>query len=129
MGYRIDPSKSIADFDAISLTDFALIRIMEEPEHNVELYLSLQGGFGRIFIPDIGNKIVEDNIKVKTSSKFSLTMEDMNELDSLLIKWKEISPPLRYLDFGNSAMLLEDAEHFINLPNGNHNIDFDIILD
>lgn len=129
MGYRIDPSKSIADFDAISLIDFALIRIIDEPHHNAELYLSLRGGFGRVYLPDIGNQIVEENIKVNTSSQFSLTIADLEKLETLLSEWKDISPPLRYLDFGDSAMIVEDSERFITLPNGNHNIDFDIILD
>jgi hypothetical protein len=129
MGHRIDPSKSIADFDAVSLTNFALIRIVDETDHNVELYASLRGGFGRIYLPDIGNQIVEENIKVDIASKFSLTISDLEKLEILLARWKDISLLLRYLDFGDSAMIIEDGEHFITLPNGNHNIDFDILLD
>jgi hypothetical protein len=123
----IDPSKAVVDIDVMDLTSFTL-----SPAHTsltadgsldgepVGLLLEahLAGGLGRI---TVGERIIltdqVDDIAV-TGLFTDLTGNQHAELRDLLEGWATMNTPLRFLDFGDRAMIMEDGTQFIVIPAG-----------
>jgi hypothetical protein len=121
--YQVNPANSSIDIDGMTLDSYS---VEKTPESFYQTKLWLSGGLGRIFISKIGNKLVDQNISVEAHGLFQITEEESRELKALLLSWEKVSPPLRFLDFGDRAMLLEDGDKFIVLPKGFRDIKFDM---
>jgi hypothetical protein len=128
MGYTIDPSKAIADFDSISLVNYTITETSElfNNKQTIKTVVFLEGGLGRVYTKETGHRFIDDNIRVTAKADFYLDDSQLEDMKELLSKWKSISPPLRYVDFGDKAIILEDSDTFIVLPKGKRNIEFDM---
>lgn len=122
--YQVNPANAAVDIDGMTLDSYDVQRDVN-PE-NVQVKIKLSGGLGRISVSKLGNKLVDKNIFIEAHGLFTIGEEEEKQLSVLLKSWKEISPPLRFLDFGDRAMLLEDGDRFIVLPKGFRDIQFDI---
>lgn len=122
--YQVNPANAAVDIDGMTLDSYDVQRDIN-PE-NVQVKIKLSGGLGRISVSKLGNKLVDKNIFIEAHGLFTIGEEEEKQLSVLLKSWKEISPPLRFLDFGDRAMLLEDGDRFIVLPKGFRDIQFDI---
>jgi hypothetical protein len=128
MGYNIDPSKAIADFDSISLVNYNITETSEllNDKQTIKTVIFLEGGLGRVYTKEYGHRFIDDSIRVTAKADFYLNDKQLEEMKDLLSKWKSISPPLRYVDFGDKAIILEDSDTFMILPKGKRNIEFDM---
>lgn len=122
--YQVNPANAAVDIDGMTLDSYDVQRDVN-PE-NVQVKIKLSGGLGRISVSKLGNKLVDKNIFIEAHGLFTIGEEEEKQLSVLLKSWNEISPPLRFLDFGDRAMLLEDGDRFIVLPKGFRDIQFDI---
>lgn len=121
MSYTLDPSAAAVDLDVMTLTHF---RVMD-PEPNTTgplLSLSLSGGLGRITVD--GERLVTDQVdKMTVTGQFvSLDDDQRAKLGNLLARWRDWNTPLRFLDFGDRAYVLEDGDHFIVVPGGERHL-------
>ncbi len=129
MSYTLDPAKASIDLDGMSLFNYK-ITILDRPSNDdkkfINLDIALSGGLGRIFIDGLGNKFVENEVQASASSIFNIPESDIKNMDEMLSNWKKVSPPLRYLDFGEEAVILEDSDTFIIMPKGNRELNFNL---
>jgi hypothetical protein len=129
MSYTLDPAKASIDLDGMSLFNYK-ITILDRPSNDdkkfINLDIALSGGLGRVFIDGLGNKFVENEVQASASSIFNIPESDIKNMDELLSNWKKVSPPLRYLDFGEKAVILEDSDTFIIMPKGNRELNFNL---
>jgi hypothetical protein len=127
--YRsIDPAKANVDLDVISVADYTLIAPNGSTTYALEnttgsmpvtLHLVLSGGLGRITSPDGRTLIVNEVERLSLFSEFPiLTPTQRADLNRLLLSWKQQSLPLRFLDFGTHALLLEDKDNLLTIPPG-----------
>lgn len=128
MGYKIDPSKAVVDFDSISLVDYSITETSElsNDKLTIKVVVFLEGGLGRFYTKETGHRFIDDHIRVTAKADFNLDDAQLKDMKELLSKWKSISPPLRYVDFGDKAIILEDSDTFMVLPKGKRNIEFDM---
>lgn len=129
MSYTLDPSKAFVDIDGMSLFKYKITPLGSETNDerefvNVEIFLS--GGLGRVYIDGIGNKFIENQVQIGASSIFNLTEADITKMSELFSNWQKVSPPLRYLDFGEKAVVLEDSDTFIVMPKGDRELNFNL---
>jgi len=120
MTFRINPRQASIDIDCMSVSSF---RIEDSTESDgprpISLHLNLTGGIGRISIEGLGDALVDDTIEVEASGDFpQMTSSQRDELSKLVVKWQELSVPLRFLVFSEKAVILEDSDEFIILPPG-----------
>lgn len=130
MGYVLDPREALIDIDSTSLIEFTLHPdILDIKKQTlVEISIKLEGGLGRVFIDEIGDRFIEDSVTIKAKSILLLTNNDFENLRNLLESWIRIAPPLRYVDFGDKAVILEDSDRFIIIPKGIRDLKFDLPL-
>lgn len=130
MGYVLDPREALIDIDSTSLIEFTLHPdILDIKKQTlVEISIKLEGGLGRVFIDEIGDRFVEDSVVIKAKSILLLNNKDFESLRNLLESWIRIAPPLRYVDFGDKAVILEDSDRFIIIPKGIRDLKFDLPL-
>lgn len=122
----VDPSRAAIDFDAMSLAQF---KMFEQPiVHNaagqflgpgIRVNVVLTGGIGRMKVSMAGNRFT-DNVESVTAEGVFLGLPDdkLKDLRDLLHRWVDWQTPLRYLDFGDRSMILEDGDNFVILPPG-----------
>ena len=122
--YKINPANASIDIDGMTLDSYELLR--DKNTNTVKLKVKLSGGLGRITIDKIGTRLVDENISIEAHGIFSIDIKEEIDLFNLVLNWKDISPPLRFLDFGDRAMLLEDGDKFIVIPRGFRDIQFDM---
>lgn len=124
----IDPSNAAVDFDNMTLTGYSImpngpVESTQGPVLSVLLTVNLTGGLGRMAFN--GEQLLTNDIRTVAVSGVFLkndpTVEDQMRL--LLDKWQSWNTPLRFLDFGDKAMLLEDQETFIVLPPGERHVE------
>lgn len=128
MSHNIDPSMATVDFDAVSVTDYTFTRAPEIEttvgmfSPGIHMQVVLNGGLGRIVVD--GRELIVDEVEsVEVAGLYSdLSEHDRVELDLLLRRWKDMNLPLRFLDFGDQAMLLEDEGNFVLIPAGPRNV-------
>lgn len=122
----IDPSRAAIDFDAMSLAEF---KVFKQPKvfgpngeflgEGIRVHVVLTGGLGRMQVAPIGSRFTDNVDSVTADGIFlGLTEEKLQDLRDLLKRWVEWQTPLRYLDFGDRSMILEDGDNFIILPPG-----------
>lgn len=121
--FQVNPANASIDIDSITLYKYSTEKV-SEGSFQIKIWLS--GGFGRVFLPKIGHKLVDKNIEIEAHALFEIAAADAFQLEELLTDWEKVSPPLRFLDFGDRAMLLEDGDRFIVLPKGFRDIKFDM---
>jgi hypothetical protein len=129
MSYTLDPSKAFVDIDGMSLYKYNITPLgskSDEDREFINVEISLSGGLGRVHIDGLGNKFVEDEVQIGASSIFNLTADDITKMAELFLNWQKVSPPLRYLDFGEKAVILEDSDTFIVMPKGNRELNFNL---
>jgi hypothetical protein len=129
MSYTLDPSKAFVDIDGMSLFKYNITPLGDKSDDDrefVKVEISLSGGLGRVYIDGLGNKFVEDEVQIGASSIFTLTDKDIAKMSELFSNWRKVSPPLRYLDFGEKAVVLEDSDTFIVMPKGNRELNFNL---
>lgn len=122
----IDPSRAAIDFDAMSLKSFnmALAPNVRGPQGEplgagVKVHVVLTGGLGRMQVAIVGNRFTDNVESVTADGIFlGLTEEKLEDLKDLLKRWVDWQIPLRYLDFGDRSMILEDSDNFVILPPG-----------
>lgn len=122
----IDPSRAAIDFDAMSLQQF---KIFEQPNvvgphlaplgTGYRVHVVLTGGIGRMQVSPVANRFT-DNVDSVTADGVFLALPEnkLNDLKDILKRWVDWQTPLRYLDFGDRSMILEDGDNFIILPPG-----------
>lgn len=122
----VDPSRATIDFDAMSLTNFD---IFDQPRiygssgeflgSGVRVQVLLTGGLGRMQVSPIAARFTDNVDSVNADGIFIGIPEDkVDDMERLLKRWVEWQIPLRYLDFGDRSMILEDGDNFIILPPG-----------
>lgn len=131
MPYHIDPALAMVDFDAMSLTSYSLEPAPQVPttvgmfSPGIAVDVNLEGGLGRMrgAAPN-GDDLFAENVELLTASGLfvNLTGSDREELNMMLGRWRDMNVPLRFLDFGTQAMLMEDESHFVILPSGPRNV-------
>jgi hypothetical protein len=126
----IDPSRAIVDLDVLTLQS-ATVRHVGAAVNPVTggvaegyvISIRLTGGFGRV--PDQeGRPTMVDRLDELTASGmyFGPTAEELDTLRTLLNKWRDGNLPLRFLDFTDHALLLEDGSNFVTIPAGDRHV-------
>lgn len=122
----IDPARAAIDFDAMSLAQF---KMFEQPNiksptgeplgSGIRVNVVLTGGLGRMQVSNSHARFT-DNVDSVTAEGmfFGLSDDKLQDLRDILHKWVDWQTPLRYLDFGDRSMILEDGENFVILPPG-----------
>lgn len=121
--YQVNPANAAIDIDGMTLDSYV---IEKQSDVKVQVKLKLSGGLGRISVPNFGHRIVDQNITIEAHGLFTIEEAEQKELSNLLDAWKNVSPPLRFMDFVDRAMLLEDGDRFMVLPKGFRDINFDL---
>lgn len=122
----VDPSRATIDFDNMSLADF---KMFEQPNvrsvsggslgAGIRVSVVLTGGLGRMQVSRATAHFTDNVESVTAEGVFLGLPEDkLNDLRELLHKWVDWQTPLRYLDFGDRSMILEDRDNFVILPPG-----------
>lgn len=124
---NIDPSAAAVDFDNMTLTGYSImpngpVPAAHGPVLSVMVNVNLSGGLGRININ--GERLLTDEIDNISVSGVFLQNDPMveDEIRRLLTKWQDWNTPLRFLDFGDKAMLIEDGDQFIVIPPGERHV-------
>jgi hypothetical protein len=131
----VDPSKANVDLDVVTLVDYtimsptgAVLDPTETSEHlmPITLHLFMEDGLGRITSPDGRTILINKVGKLTALSPFpELTGTQRGDLNRILHRWKTGSIPLRWLDFGTHAMLLEDGDNLVTMPPGQRELVID----
>lgn len=122
----VDPSRAAIDFDAMSLAQF---KMFEQPNvhsasgeflgSGIRVNVVLTGGIGRMQVTNIGARFTDNVDSVTAEGVFlGLSEDKLKDLRDILHKWVDWQTPLRYLDFGDRSMILEDGDNFVILPPG-----------
>jgi hypothetical protein len=117
---KVDPSRAEVDLDMVTLIDHILIdQESETGSFEIHVQLIFEGGLGLLRPPN-GNIVhVQELTSMQVTSTYpALSGEESDALTRLLGRWQRASMPLRFLDFGDHALLLEDGDNVINLPPG-----------
>lgn len=121
----IDPSRAAIDFDAMSLSQFKMfeqpnVHLAGEPVGSgIRVNVVLTGGIGRMQVSNAGARFTDNVDSVTAEGVFlGLPADKLKDLRELLHKWVDWQTPLRYLEFGDRSMILEDGENFVILPPG-----------
>lgn len=126
----IDPSKAYIDLDALSLESFSVHSSTAEELGGVlaaplavTVTAVLKGGLGKITGPT-GEAMRVDRLEELeiTSIYLSIDDEHLTIVQDLLQRWGQLGILLRFVDFGDHALLLEDGDHVIVLPAGQRNV-------
>lgn len=129
MGKRfLDPSKAIVDIDVTGLTYFSLVpHGMGAMPGAWEISLTLAGGLGRIPGPD-GIPVITDKVNHMQISGIYVDLESEHAvmLKGVLERWMVSNMPLRFLDFGEEALLMEDGDNYVTLPPGTRNVNVNV---
>ena len=124
--YQVNPANAAIDIDGMTLDSYV---IEKQSDVKVQVKLKLSGGLGRISVPNFGHRIVDQNITIEAHGIFTIEESEQKELSNLLDAWKNVSPPLRFMDFVDRAMLLEDGDRFMVIPKGFRDINFDLPIE
>lgn len=129
--FTVDPSQSVIDLDALSLDGYSILRsdsarLQDDPELEVPVMavsVQLSGGLGKITNEDGSITILDHVSSLELSSDFvGLTLDVATSLGRLLDRWHEANIPLRFLEFGDKAMLVEDENNVVVFPPGPRNV-------
>jgi hypothetical protein len=115
MNFRINPSLATIDLDSVTLTTFDLT---PSADGSATLSISLTGGLGRLVI-DRKHMLTDAVSEVTISGTFNeITAPQCADITTILNRWAGVNMPLRFLDFGGRAMLMEDEQQYLLLPPG-----------
>lgn len=124
----IDPNDAVIDLDLLTLTEYLFDAALFEggplgqpPSDGKAWYflrMTLTGGFGRV--PVVGD--VADYGTVTVGSHLLLDDDELDFVVSRLRRWRDLSIPLRYLEFGQSALIIEDLTSTLRLPPGSREL-------
>lgn len=85
----------------------------------IRVRVVLTGGLGRMQVSRATAHFTDNVDSVTAEGVFLGLPEDkLKDLRDLLRRWVDWQTPLRYLDFGDRSMILEDRDNFIILPPG-----------
>jgi hypothetical protein len=85
----------------------------------IRVRVVLTGGLGRLQVSRATAHFTDNVDSVTAEGVFlGLTEDKLKDLRDLLRRWVEWQTPLRYLDFGDRSMILEDRDNFVILPPG-----------
>jgi hypothetical protein len=120
----IDPKEAVVDLDLLTLTEHSVspaqmkdVADGRPPGKSRAWYfvqLSLEGGFDRV--PTQG--AVAEYGTVRMSSHLALDDEELSFIVERLRRWYSLSMPLRYLEFGDSSLIIEDTHCTLRFPPG-----------
>lgn len=131
--FSVDPKDAVVDVDVTTLVDYSFESTVgvnpdtssddEEPYLIWAMEFVLEGGLGRLTAPT-GEILVFDQLDSLDgeSSLPGISERQVDDLKITLDRWKNLSLPLRFLDFGNGSILMEDKQTAIALPPGNRSV-------
>lgn len=127
----LDPSQAIVDVDVTGLTFYSLVPqapdAKDVPPGSWTMSITLAGGIGRVPGPG-GTPVITDKVNHMQISGVYLTLEPehVGQMTGLLERWMQSNMPLRFLDFGEEALLMEDGQNYITLPPGSRNVNANV---